>query len=118
MKHFMHIRLAAVVSLAATSLVLAGTAAARTVLHPDDRAVHTPAAISAGQSTDIAPDDRADHHPSTLTPIVPVTPRASIGGGFDWADAGIGAATAFGLGLVGAGGFVLVLRQRRTAAFS
>jgi hypothetical protein len=118
MKHFMYLQLVVVTALSAASLSLAGAAAARTVIHPDDRAVHSPTAIKAGQSVDLAPDDRADHHPSTLTPNAPVTVPTTVGAGFDWADAGIGAATAFGLGLVGVGGCVLVLRQRRGAAFS
>jgi hypothetical protein len=115
-KHFMHMRFAVVV-FAATSLVLAGAAAADRGMYPDDRVVHSPAAIDAGQSTDLAPDDRIKHHPASLTTIAPVTARASLGGGFDWDDAAIGAATVFGLVLLGAGG-LLVLRQRRGPAFS
>jgi hypothetical protein len=36
-------------------------------------------------------------------------------GGFDWLDAGIGAADAIGCCLAGAGSYVLVVRRRRTA---
>ncbi len=118
MKHFMYLRLAVVVVLAATSLVLAGAAAADPPTYPDDRAVHNPAAINAGQSTDLAPDDRVGHHPGSLTPVTPIAAHPTIGGGFDWSDAGIGAATVFGLGLLSTGGFVLILRRRRSPAFS
>jgi hypothetical protein len=38
--------------------------------------------------------------------------------GFDWADAGIGAAGALGLGLLLIGGTALTLRQRRISAYS
>jgi hypothetical protein len=39
-------------------------------------------------------------------------------GGFDWLDAGIGAAATVGVGLVVGGACVLVLKHRRAAAFS
>lgn len=114
MNHLAHLRSAVVAALAALLLV-PGTAfsAGGGLMYPDDRDVHSPAAIQASQSADIAPDDRVAHHPVTLT--APIAAQASVGDGFDWVDAGIGAASVFGLGLVGAGAFVLVLRRRRTA---
>jgi len=49
-----------------------------------------------------------------MTPTV----QAPAGGRFDWIDASIGAASVVGLGLLGLGGAALLLRRRRTAAFS
>jgi LPXTG-motif cell wall-anchored protein len=40
------------------------------------------------------------------------------GGGFDWGDAGIGAATTVGLSAVAGGAWVLLMRRRRSAVFS
>jgi hypothetical protein len=51
-------------------------------------------------------------------PTQQVVIAADSGDGFHWLDAGIGAATALGLGLAAAGTSVLVLRHRRNAAFS
>ncbi len=114
MNGFSYVRPVVVATLAAIVLALgAGPAAAYL---PDDRVVHSPAAISAGQSADIAPDDRGQHHPATITPPVMKVETSAVDR-FDWADAGVGAATVLGLGLAGLGGSALVLR-RRAAAFS
>jgi hypothetical protein len=118
MKHFMYLQLVVVAALTAISLVVPGAATAERVMHPDDRAVHSPTAIKAGQSKGLAPDDRVKHHPSTLTTISPVTAHETIATDFEWIDAGIGAATAFGLVLLAAGGFVIAIRQRRSGAVS
>ena len=52
-------------------------------------------------------------------------PRIGSGGtgavrvdGFDWLDAGIGAAAALGLGLIVAGGVALALRRAQEPAYS
>lgn len=56
--------------------------------------------------------------PGTGGPEIPATYGPAGRDGFDWVAAGIGAATTLGVGLVAAGGSVLVLRRRRSAAFS
>jgi hypothetical protein len=60
--------------------------------------------------------DRTGAGASRSQEIVVVTPAAATG--FDWTDAGIGAATAVGLLLAAGGAYVVVLRHRRSAAFS
>jgi hypothetical protein len=50
--------------------------------------------------------------------IAPSQTQGVGGGGFDWVDAGIGAAATVGLFLAAGGAAVLVLRHRRSAAFS
>ncbi len=123
-----------------SAVLVAGAAAADGTIRPDDRAVHGPGALSSGASTGLVrpddraihgpgaisgssfpspgrPDDRANHGPGSVT-VTPIVAQATVGNGFDWIDAGIGAASLVGLGLIGAGGAVLVLRRRRTAAFS
>ena len=108
---FMQRRLALFVALAATSLVTVTSAAAGT--RPDDRPVHGPGAVAAAAAIDVArPDDRATHGPGAIAPITPIVAEAPSTGGFDWLDAGIGAAIALGLALVGLGAAALVLRQR------
>jgi hypothetical protein len=52
-------------------------------------------------------------HPQTLTPPRPAAATPSAGDrGFQWDDAGIGAAGAIGIVLAGFGGTVLVRRRR------
>jgi hypothetical protein len=105
------------VGVAAIWLVVgAGNAYAYHVLSPDDRAVHSPAAISAARSADIAPDDRVLHRPG-MDPT-PLAVPAKTGERFDWIDAGIGAGTVLGLALLGMGAFVVVTRRRRGVAYS
>jgi hypothetical protein len=107
-------RLAVVASAAASALVLAaGAAAGDSVSRPDDRANHGTGAVAATQSSDsIRPDDRADRRlPNTR--VVSQPPTSS---GFDWPDAGIGAAAVLGLVFLIAGAMLVGLRQRRTTA--
>ena len=91
------------------------------VVRPDDRATHGPSAITLAQPTDVVrPDDRASR-PSTITlEQVPVIAPGGSGpvhaDGFDWLDAGIGAAAALGLGLI-VGGVAFVLRRAQTPAY-
>jgi hypothetical protein len=119
MMHFLYLRNAVVFTLVATSLVLGWAAGAAAGTYPDDRAVHSPSAISAQAATDLAhPDDRATHGPGSITRIAPITAQPSAAGSFDWLDAGIGAATVVGLGLLAGGASVFVVRHRRSAAFS
>ena len=90
------------------------------VVRPDDRASR-PSAITLAQPTDVVrPDDRASR-PSTITlEQVPVIAPGGSGpvhaGGFDWLDAGIGAAAALGLCLI-LGGVAFVLRRALTPAY-
>jgi hypothetical protein len=70
---------------------------------------------AAGASTYI---DRPGTGGAAQTPVIYVGVESAGGGGFDWADAGIGAATAVGLAILAAAAYVLVLRRRRSAAFS
>lgn len=53
-----------------------------------------------------------------IRPVSDVAANPAGGEAFDWLDAGIGAASTVGLGLVGGGACVLVLRRRHSAAFS
>lgn len=96
-----------------------GVEATTTSTRPDDRAIHGPGAIAAETSTQVVrPDDRAWRGvgPEPTVEIVE-TPSVHVDG-FDWADAGIGAAAALGLGLLLAGGSALLLRRQKIAAFS
>ena len=93
------------------------------VVRPDDRATHGPGAVTVWRSTDVVrPDDRATHGPGAVALAqvigrdqVPVIAPGGSGTarveGFDWLDAGIGAAAALGLGLIFMGGVVLALRR-------
>jgi hypothetical protein len=81
-------------------------------LSPDDRAVSRGTTFSqptAVKTIAVSPDDRAfaRNNPSVARPTLIL----AAGGGFDWTDAGIGAASGFGIALVlvGAG---LVLTRR------
>jgi hypothetical protein len=89
MRHFPYARVAIATALLTTSLMLGWTSSAAAMTYIDRTA------------------------PSTQ-----IVAKSAGTGGFDWIDAGIGGATVLGLGLVAAGACVLVLRHRRTAAFS
>ena len=57
----------------------------------------------------------------TLTNVTPVVRVVAPNGGFDWGDAGIGAAGGFALSMLGVGGAIVVTqrrdrRPRRTSA--
>jgi hypothetical protein len=96
-------------AIATAALALAGGAAAADGFgHPNDRATHGVGAIEA-EKRDIVlrPDDRADRR--LPGPVVVVQPTTS--GGFDWADAGIGAAAMLGVVLLVAGASVVRLRH-------
>ena len=128
--------------IAAAALTLgAGTVAAEGSTRPDDRATHGPGAIGVvATATAVRPDDRATHGPGvfatdTATQVVRPDDRAWRGvgpaptieptesplvhvDGFDWADAGIGALGALGLGLLLVGASLLAIRRQRATAFS
>lgn len=84
-------------------------AAQPAAVRPDDRAFRGVAPVSP-----VRPDDRADR--SLLTIAVETLPTTADG--FDWTDAGIGAAGAFGLVLLVAGASVVGLRLRRAPVLS
>ena len=68
---------------------------------PDDRAVSRGTTFSQPAATKtviVSPDDRAfaRSNPSVARPTVIL----AAGGGFDWTDAGVGAASGFGIALV------------------
>ena len=124
-------RFAYFTALAISLAVAAGASTAIGSTRPDDRATHGPGAIVLEQqrSDAIRPDDRATHGPGAIqleqvTPAGQVPVVAASGseaarlGGFDWLDAGIGAAAAFGLGLIVAGSVVLARRRPRSPAYS
>ena len=76
---------------------------------PNDRATHGPGAVAAAQrDVVVRPDDRADRR----LPGDAVVLQPQSGSGFDWLDAGIGAAATFGLVLLVAGASVMRLRQQ------
>src|SRR5262245_45495581 len=111
---------AAVLALVAPTAALAGGS-------PDDRALPRATTFSQGG---IAPDDRALPRSTTIT----LTPRRTIvspddrsfarsipvggptvlqvsNGGFDWTDAGLGAASGFGIALVLVGTGLTLMRR-------
>jgi hypothetical protein len=100
------------------------------VVRPDDRATHGQGAIAPEQVSNTArPDDRTIHGPGAITfeqvtragqaPVIAPDAQSALSvDGFDWLDAGIGAAAALGLGLIVAGGVALVLRRTHAPAYS
>jgi hypothetical protein len=112
---------AAVLALVGPSAVLAGNG-------PDDRA--QPRGTTFSQSNGTLPDDRAlprsttspatsknvigspdDRSFARSVPIARPTLVQVSNGGFDWADAGIGAATGFGIALVLVGAGLTLMRR-------
>jgi hypothetical protein len=112
---------AAVLALVAPTVALAGAS-------PDDRAV--PRGTTFSQSNGTLPDDRALPRSTTLTAaskkvIVSPDDRAFArgvppqrltfvrvsSGDFDWTDAGVGAASGFGIALVLLGAGLIVIRR-------
>lgn len=75
-------------------------------------------ALSLSIWTAAAAASRYIDRPGTGGPEIPATYGPAGRDGFDWVAAGIGAVTTVGVGLVAAGASVLVLRRRRSAAFS
>jgi hypothetical protein len=65
---------------------------------------------AAAAAKPIGPDPAGASYPPLTTPIVRITIPTS---GFDWGDAGIGAAGGLALSMLGVGG-ALVLTQRRS----
>jgi hypothetical protein len=84
-------------------------------VRPDDRATHGPGAL--GSADVVRPDDRA-WRGIGVAPVIVETAPASRVAGFDWADAGIGAAAALGLALLLFGLSALVLRRQRVTALT
>ena len=105
----------------------AGTAVGST--RPDDRATHGQGAIILEQRNDaVRPDDRATHGHGAIVfeqvtqadqiPVIGASGSVSASSdGFDWLDAGIGAAAGIGLGLIVAGS-VVVRRRAHEPAYS
>jgi hypothetical protein len=76
----------------------------------------TPYPVPAGVIAGFGPTN-ANHRPTPATgePDVPTTPTvAAPSTGFDWGDAGIGAAGALSLLGIGAGAVVIARRSRRS----
>ena len=103
--------------------VAAPTSAADGVLRPDDRPNHGHGWIASTYDRPVRPDDRARHGPGAIAagldrplPVVSVLRRPSEPDAFDWVDAGVGAAAAFGALLLLAGVSILALRRRLTTA--
>ena len=136
MTRFLHL-----LAIAASVILAVGAATAAGGTRPDDRPTHGPGSISISETTaPTRPDDRANHGSGafvtdTSSEIVRPDDRAWRGvglpptvevvqsppvrvDGFDWADAGIGAAAALGLGLLLAGASALVVRRQRVATLS
>jgi hypothetical protein len=112
MKRFTYRRAAAGIAAVIGCLGPAAGTGAATVNHDEwgrdarERATPTAAVVH--------PDDRARHGREPVSEPATIVSSTELGG-FDWADAGIGAAGAIGLCLAGAGSYVLVVRRRRTA---
>jgi hypothetical protein len=64
---------------------------------------------------DVAGGHGADYSPQVVIVKERSQPRPAPADGLDWADAGIGAGTLLGLGLIGLGGALLIGHRRRTA---
>jgi hypothetical protein len=105
-------RFASVLALA-TVLVIAAVAPAAAGTRPDDRAVHGPVVAESATAASLTrPDDRAWRGvgvaPATVAPAAPTVDTH----GFNWADAGVGAAAAALVVLLAAGAAFAVRRQR------
>ena len=85
-------------------------------VRPDDRATHGPGALGAVDV--VRPDDRAWRGVDSAPVIVETESSAGRVDGFDWADAGIGAAGAVGIALLLMGFSALVLRRQRVTALT
>jgi len=73
----------------------------------------------AGSADIVRPDDRAWRGVGTAPTIVPiVSPSMRVDHGFDWIDAGIGAAGTLGLALLLAGASVIAVRRNRVVTHS
>jgi len=106
------------------------------VVRPDDRgwrgAGPAPASVTTRRSNALSPDDRTNHGVGAFAVVVadvvrpddrawrgaaaeptPVVSGSSTGAGFDWKDAGIGAAGAFGFMLLFVGFSTLLVRRQR-----
>jgi hypothetical protein len=64
---------------------------------------------TAATAKPIGPDPAGASYAIPPTPVVRITTPAS---GFDWGDAGIGAAGGLALAMLGVGGGLLITRQR------
>jgi hypothetical protein len=120
------------VNAAAAVFALVGTSAALAEISPDDRALPKGSSWSqVAQGTGTLPDDRALARGTSWT----VTSKGAVvspddrsfarsfsllerptlvsasSGGFDWTDAGIGAASGFGIALVFFGAGLVLLRR-------
>ncbi len=89
---------------------------AATAVRPDDRPeARGPGAIVVVAPTALRPDDRpAARGPGVVASPAPIVIAPT---GFDWTDAGIGFAAAFGIALL-AGGFLLVARRHRRSSLA
>jgi hypothetical protein len=81
-------------------------------ISPDDRAVPRGTTFSMPATTKtviVSPDDRAfaRSNPSVARPTLIL----ASGGSFDWTDAGVGAASGFGIALVLLGAALLFIRR-------
>jgi hypothetical protein len=113
MLHLIVTKLTTGAAVALTALVATtGAMAADAVVRPDDRAAHGPGIDAAPLDVVLRPDDRADR---PLPNDAPVT-QPTTSEGFDWVDAGIGAAATLGLVLLVAGASVMRLRQQTQTA--
>jgi hypothetical protein len=108
---------------AALGLALAALAApAASAQQQDLRSPDTRDAAQAAQAAqDLRSPDTRDAaegrstHNSPQVVIVRAQPQPAPADGLDWADAGIGAGTLAGLGLIGLGGALFIVHRRRTA---
>jgi hypothetical protein len=99
------------------------TTATSTPVRPDDRAavrgIGTTAVASTGAAaTAVRPDDRAAVRGIGTTAVASAAPALTAdaaGSGFDWVDAGIGAASTLALILIGGGVFLIGTRRHGDA---
>ena len=126
------VRLSVIAAAGARALALVGTSAALAEISPDDRALPKGTSWNqAAQGAGTLPDDRALARGTSWTVIskgAVVSPDdrsfarslpllegptlvSASSGRFDWTDAGIGAASGFGIALVLFGGGLVLLRR-------
>jgi hypothetical protein len=74
-----------------------------------------PQDLRSPHAGDVAGGHGADYSPQVVIVKERSQPRPAPADGLDWADAGIGAGTLLGLGLIGLGGALLIGHRRRTA---
>jgi hypothetical protein len=106
-------------ALAALAAPAAGARQPQDLRAPDMRdatpAAHAPPDLRSPYAGDAAGGRGASKRPQVVIVNAQPTPQPAPADGLDWADAGIGAGTLLGLGLIGLGGALFIGHRRRAA---